>query len=94
MLWQAGILDSATPKTFVETLLYLFGLLFTLHAGNEQRSLRYGPNSQLKVKLDLECDLHYLEYTEDSSKNNQGGIDHIRYDKKAVRAYENRVKPE
>ena len=74
MLWQAGILGSATPKTLVETLLYLFGLHFALHTGNEHRSLGYIPNLQLKVKLNPECDLRYLEYTEDCSKNNQGAL--------------------
>ena len=88
MLWNAGILGSQVPKQLVEMLLYLFGLHFALRTGPEHRSLRAGPNSQLQIKVDNECGLCYLKYTEDSSKNNPGGI---KYDKKVVCAYKNKT---
>ena len=47
----------------------------------------------MKVKIYPECRLRYLEYSEDSSKNNTGGIDHRKFVKKVVRAYENKVMP-
>ena len=37
MLWNSGILGGDAPKQLVETLLYLFGLHFALHAGAEGR---------------------------------------------------------
>ena len=88
MLWNAGILGSQVPKQLVEMLLYLFGLHFALRTGSEHRSLRAGPDSQLQIKVDNECGLCYLKYTEDSSKNNPGGI---KYDKKIVCAYKNKT---
>ena len=36
----------------------------------------------------------YLEYTEDSSKNNPGGIDHKKFGKKVMQAYKNKVLPQ
>ena len=35
--------------------------------------------------------MKYLEYTLDASKNNQGGINDHKYDKKVVRTYQNKV---
>ena len=93
LLWRSGILGSMAPKQLVETLLYMFGVHCALWAGVEHRALCAGENSQLKVKTDPECGLRYLEYSEDSSKNNPGGIDHRKFDKKVVRAYENKVMP-
>ena len=55
--------------------------------------MRDGPNSQLKVKFDQEVELRYLEYTEDVSKTNQGGLDHRKVNWKVVRVYENKANP-
>ena len=52
--------------------------------------MRVGEKSQLSVKYDNSLDLRYLEYCEDMSKNNQGGLDHCKVNHKVVRAYENK----
>ena len=91
--WQHGILGNSNPKQLVEMLLYLFGIHFALCAGAEHPSLRVGPNSQLKVKVDSSSTLRYLEYREDWSKNNQGGIGDIQKQRKVVRAYKNTKGP-
>ena len=41
-----------------------------------------------------ECGAEYLQYVEDVSKSNNGGLAHLRIKNKVVRAYENVEKPE
>ena len=43
-LWAKNILGSLNPKQLVDTILYMFGVHFTLCAGQEHRSLRVGIN--------------------------------------------------
>lgn len=86
-MWQKGILGSDTPQQLVDTLLYMIGLHFALRAGQEHWQLRYvdgqiavnnGPNGR------------FLRYTEDISKNSQGGLAHKHVRPKCVDAYENK----
>ena len=70
----------------------MFGVHFALRASVEHRSLHIGPNSQLKLGLDR--DRRYLEYSEDVSKTRQGGINHRNVGRKIVRAYANIVEPD
>lgn len=93
-MWKKGILGDSTPKLLVDTLLYLLGVHFALRAGKEHKSLRVGERSQLKVKFDHKAGLECSEYTEDSSKNNQGGIKHRKITEKVSHAYENKECPE
>ena len=65
----------------------MFGLHFALRAGTEHRALRFGESPQIKLHVDNSSMLKYLEYTEDCSKNNPGGISNIKQKKKVVRAY-------
>jgi hypothetical protein len=88
-MWENGILGSDTPDKLRDTLLYSIGLNFALRAGAEHYSLRVGENSQLKVGVDKVCGRRYLEYTEDVSKCNSGGIFHRKLKRKQTRAYEN-----
>ena len=83
---------SSNPKQLVNTVLYLFGVHFTLCASVEHRALRVGPNSQLKLGLDH--DRRYLEYSEDVSKTSQGGLDHHNVGRKIVRVYASICQPE
>ena len=53
--------------------MYLFGIHFALRGGNEHRRLR-AVHSQIIKGVDKETGLHYLEYREDVSKTNAGGI--------------------
>ena len=45
-------------------------------------------NSQLLLHTD-ESGAEYLQYVEDVSKSNNGGLAHLRIKNKVVRAYEN-----
>ena len=93
MLWENGQLGSESPKQLLDTLLYLFGLNFALRAGREHRNLRTGPLSQIKIYTSP-SGRRYLEYTEDVSKSNTGGLRHRNVAPKVTRAYENLIKPE
>ena len=88
LLWQMGILGNHNPKVLIESL-FVFGIHFVLHAGMEHHAFRFGDRSQLKLHIEDSGTLRYLEYTEDCSKHNPGGIGHMKLAKKVVRAYEN-----
>ena len=60
---------------------------FALRAGEEHRNLRLR-NSQLSLRCD-ELGREFLQYTEDISKTNNGGLSHLRIKRKVVRAYKN-----
>jgi hypothetical protein len=92
-LWQKGILGTDTPTKLLDTLLYSVGLNFALRAGQEHRNLRTGIYTQLKIKV--ASDGHkFLEYTEDVSKTNSGGLGSRKVKAKVTRAYENREEPD
>ena len=91
-LWQNGFLGSDTPEFLRNTILFVFGNCFALRAGQEHRNLRM-KNSQLSLHTD-ESGAEYLQYVEDVSKSNNGGLAHLRIKNKVVRAYENVEKPE
>jgi len=92
-MWKTGILGTNTPQKLLDTLLFQLGLHFALRAGQEHRNLRCGPLSQIKVKVDTEG-RKYLEYQEDVSKTNPGGIFHRKVTPKITRAYGNTASPE
>lgn len=93
-MWETGVLGDSNPKQLVDTLLYMLGVHFALRAVKEHKALRVGPRSQFAVKFDRKGDKYYLEYTEDSSKTNQGGLEHRKVTKKISRAYENLDDPQ
>lgn len=93
-MWDSGVLGEDNPKQFSQTLLYLIGMHFALRAGQEHRNLRVGCNSQFKLKQDDTSSQWYLEYTEDVSKTQQGGLDHKNVKRKVVRAYQNIDNPD
>lgn len=93
-MWLEGVLGDSNPKQLVDTMLYLLGVHFALRAGKEHKALRVGERSQLVLKFDQNARVHYLEYTEDTSKNNQGGLKHRHIAKKVSRAYENVQNPD
>ncbi|ESO89917.1 hypothetical protein LOTGIDRAFT_164612 [Lottia gigantea] len=93
MMWNNGILGSNSPQQLLDTLVFQLGLHFALRAGQEHRNLRTGALSQLTVKLDNQ-DLKYLDYHEDVSKTNEGGLQHRKMTPKITRAYENKEYPE
>ena len=80
-LWEHGFLDSENA----DTLVWVLGVQFALRAGHEHLRLR---NSQLPLQCD-ELGREFLQYTEDISKANNGGLNHLRIKRKVVRAYKN-----
>ena len=62
--------DSGTQ--LVKMLVYMFGLHFALQGGKEHRCL-HCINPQIVLKYD-DKGKKYLEYTEDISKTNAGGL--------------------
>ena len=87
ILWSTGILGSDKPQQLLNTMVYLIGLNFALRAGQEHRNLRFGKDSQILFKRDP-SGRSYLQYTEDISKTNSGGLQHRKLAPKCTRAYE------
>ena len=77
----------ALQNLLVDTLLYLLGIHFGLHAADEHKSLKI--NQQIFVLYDSEVGLKYLHYEENASKCNQGGLSTRSHDNKSSRAYQN-----
>ena len=69
-------------------MVYLLGIHFTLRGGSEHRRLR-AENSQIVKGKDKGSGLQYLEYREDISKTNAGGLKDRKQQRKITRAYEN-----
>ncbi|XP_033756302.1 uncharacterized protein KIAA1958-like [Pecten maximus] len=92
-MWRTNILGSDTPQKLLDTMVFMIGLNFALRAGQEHRNLRFGGHSQICIRVDNE-NRRYLEYTEDVSKTNRGGILHRKLDPKITRAYGNLKQPE
>ena len=93
VMWKKGILGTDTPQKLLDTLIYQLGLHFVLRAGQEHRNLRVGKLSQINVVCDNNGS-KYLEYHEDVSKTNRGGLKHRKMAPKITRAYENTTMPE
>lgn len=94
-MWKHNIhgTDTSTPQKLLDTLLFLLGLNFALRAGQEHRNLRVGKYSQISVMKERKG-LKYLEYKEDVSKTNRGGLQHRNVKPKVTRAYMNLRTPE
>ena len=91
-LWEKGFLGSHEPQLLRDTLVFVLGSVFALRAGQEHRNLRMR-NSQLSIQID-ESGAEYLQYVEDISKTNSGGLSHLKIKRKKVRAYKNTENPE
>lgn len=91
MLWESGFLGEANGKQLVDTMVYLFGIHFALRGGKEHRRLRF-TNSQITQGTNEEGQ-KFLEYREDVSKTNSGGLAHRKVGGKTTRAYENSDDP-
>ena len=71
-LWEHGFLGSENAELPRDTLVWVLGVNFALRAGQEHRNLRQR-NSQLSLQCD-ELGREFLQYTEDISKTNNGGL--------------------
>lgn len=96
VMWQKGVLGDDRPQTLLDSLIFSFGLHFALRSGKEHRALRFGSDkepSQLSIHTDPINKRRYIEYKEDISKTNNGGLHHRLLKKKCTRAYENTDNP-
>jgi hypothetical protein len=92
MMWEQGVLGEDNPKALLNTVFHLLGLHFALRGGVEQRRLRHNP-SQISL-LTLPDGRRCLEYREDVSKTNAGGLKSINKKRKVTRAFETLDCPE
>lgn len=92
LLWSKAILGEQAPQQLLDTILYLLGLHFALRGGKEHRRLRR-MKSQITIRIDSSSGRRYLEYREDVSKTNGGGLKDRKKAPKVTRAYENAKNP-
>lgn len=71
-LWTSGQLGDHSPQALVDTMLFMCGTYFALRSGQEHRALRFSP-PQIEL-IEKEGERSFLRYTEDVSKNHQGGL--------------------
>ena len=72
LLWSKGALGDSTPQQLLDTIIFCNGLFFALRSGKEHRQLRRSP-CQIEL-VEKSGERAYLKYTEDVSKNHQGGL--------------------
>ena len=92
LLWKKNLLGDATPQQLIHTMVFYIGLFFALRSGAEHRNLRFQPSQIQLVEPDNER--AYLQYTENVSKSNQGGLASRKKESKQVVHYENVDNPE
>lgn len=85
-LWNVGVLGSSTPKQLLYSLIFYFGIHFSLRAAQEHRDLQFGPGSQLILMTDKDG-AEYIQYTKNISKNRRYGIKCTRMEPKSTRLY-------
>ena len=88
-LWEKGVLGDHSPQSLVDTMLFLCGLNFALRSREEHRSLQV---SQFTLTHSPSGSLQ-LEYTENYSKNNAGGLAHRKVQPKHVLHHANDANP-
>ncbi len=93
-LWDLGLLSEDMPKKLVNTLIYLIGIHFALHGGEEHKQLKVGVWSNINIKYDEDLNLRFLEYKATGVKNNQGRLRDCKRKEKVVVTYENKDKLE
>ena len=91
VLWQKGVLGSCNPQS-LDTMLYMCGLYFALRNIGEHRQVRFH-QSQIQL-VERPGERSYLQYTEDVSKNRQGGLKNRKLKLKVVIHYANDQNPE
>ena len=92
LLWNKNLLGDVTPQQLINTMVFYIGLFFALRSGAEHRNLRFYP-SQIEL-VERNNERAYLQYTEDVSKSNQGGLASRKKEPKQVVHYENVDNPE
>ena len=87
-LWSNRVHGDSSPQQLLDTIVYLFGIHCALRGRSEHRRLR-SENSQIVKREDRRNSLQYLEYREDVSETNAGGLKDRKLQRKVTRAYEN-----
>ena len=72
LLWQKKLLGDSTLQTLLDSMVFYNGLYFALRSGKEHRNLRSRP-CQIEL-VERPGEKAFLRYTEDVSKNRQGGL--------------------
>ena len=90
LIWKNKVLRDSSPVQLINTIIYLNGVHFALHAAEEHKNLKV--NCQFQVLFDTQVHLKYLHYKEMTSKCNQGGLTSRFHQPKEGRPYENVVK--
>ena len=85
ILWERGLLGDKSQQSLLDTMVWMCGLYFALHSGQEHRSLRPGQIEPVEVPGKTP----FLRYYEDVSKNNPGGLNHRKVQPKSVVHYAN-----
>ena len=89
-LWERGALGEHDPQTLLDTMLFLCGIHFALRSGQEHCNLRLSQFEVQNSEEGSDC----LIYTENTSKNNQGGLAHRKIKQKMVTCYANEDNPQ
>ena len=84
LLWEKGLLGDCSPQALLDTMLFLCGIHFALHSGEEHRSFQLS-----QFELIEDGGAVRLVYTDNYSKNNQGGLQHRKVQPKCVTYYAN-----
>ena len=91
ILWRSGVLGDHGPQALLNTIFYMCCLFFALRSGNEHCALRLSP---AKITINESADhVPYLHYTEELSKNCQGGFKHRKVKPKDAKHFANVANP-
>ena len=91
VLWRKGLLGDHSPQALLNTMVYMNGIYFALRSGKEHRELRF--NSSQITLVERDGERPFLQYTEDESKNRQGGLKGCRIGRKIVKHHANISNP-
>ena len=91
LLWTKGVLGDHSAQALLNTVFFFNGVCFALRSGGEHRELRF-KNSQIQL-VEKPGKKAYLVYTEDASKNNQGGLKARKTKQKQVTHHQNTENP-
>ena len=88
VLWENGAFGQSNATQLLNSLIYFFGIHFSLRACQEHKDLEYGQNSQLTLKINKDGK-EYLEYIERMSKNRRYGLKSARMEPKSTCLFSN-----
>ena len=89
LLWSFGLLGAQDAETLLNTMVFIIGKGFALHAGKEHQKLRSSPfDSHFEFFHDSDGEI-FIRYKEDLGlKTNKGGIKQRKIEPKEVDMYQ------